>query len=107
MLIEGDFNDLSFSFLQISTISCFIVISARQFDATNMDMSSVESEVFPTEEELVNYTSQLNAAQIIIPAQVLLEALTSEGNFPTTDGLQFHELKDESLETMLSINLRA
>ena len=93
LLIEGDFNDLGFSFLQISTISCFIVISARQFDATNMDMLSLESEVFPTEEELVNYTSQLNAAQIIIPAQVLLEALASEGKFHTT--LQLHELKKE------------
>ena len=93
LLIEGDFNDLGFSFLQISTISCFIVISARQFDATNMDMLSLESEVFPTEEELVNYTSQLNAAQIIIPAQVLLEALASEGKFHTT--LQLHELNKE------------
>ena len=44
-----------------------------------MDMSSPESEVFPTVEELVNYTSQFNQAQIIIPAQVLLEALASEG----------------------------
>ena len=104
LLTEGDFRHLSFSF---STISSFIVISAKQLDATDMNMSSLESEVFPTVEESVNYTSQLNAAQIIIPAQVLLEALTSEGNFPTTDGLQFHELKDESLETMLSINLRA
>ena len=65
-------------------------------------MSSVESEVFPTEEELVNYTSQLNAAQILIPAQVLFEALASEGNFHTTP--QLHELNKGNLETML-INL--
>ena len=92
LLTEGGFNYFTFSFLQFSTISCFIVISARHFDATNMDIS-LESEVFPTEEELVNYTSQLNAAQIIIPAQALLEALASEGNFHTTP--QLHELNNE------------
>ena len=66
------------------------MISARQFDDTNMDMSSLESEVFPTVEDLVNYTSQFNPAQIIIPAQVLLDALTSEGNSHTTYTAQYN-----------------
>ena len=90
------------------------MISARQFGATNMDISSLESEIFPTVEELVNYTSQFNSAQIIIPAEVLLEALASEGNSHTTCnaqyvsiissfGMQLHEFKRRELSLVVML----
>lgn len=50
-----------------------IVISAKQFSATTMDVSSLDNEVFPLEEDLVNYTQQVIPALITIPAEVLLE----------------------------------
>lgn len=49
------------------------MISAKQFDAANMDVSSLNNEVFPMEEDLVNFTQQVIPAQISIPPQVLLE----------------------------------
>lgn len=79
-----------------------------------MDISSLESEIFPTVEELVNYTSQFNSAQIIIPAEVLLEALASEGNSHTTCnaqyvsiissfGMQLHEFKRRELSLVVML----
>ena len=50
-----------------------IVISAKQFSATTMDVSSLDNEVFPLEEDLVNYTQQVIPALITIPPEVLLE----------------------------------
>ena len=44
-----------------------------------MDVSSLENEVFPMEEDLVNFTQQLSPAQISIPAQVLLEETSRSG----------------------------
>ena len=38
-----------------------------------MDISSLNNEVFPMEEDLVNFTQQVIPAQISIPPQVLLE----------------------------------
>ena len=50
------------------------MISAKQFDSGNKDVSSLDNEVFPMEEDLVNFTQQVSPAQISIPPQVLLEA---------------------------------
>ena len=58
----------------------FIVISAKQFDAANMDVSSLDNEVFPMEEDLVNFTQQVSPAQISIPPQVLLEERSNIGS---------------------------
>ena len=75
-----------------------IVISAKQFDGGNPDDSSVEDEVFPVEGELVNYTTQFNPAQISIPRQVLLDALSvSGGSYVTTEN-------DNTLPCYISCN---
>ena len=58
----------------------FIVISAKQFDAANMDASSLDNEVFPMEEDIVNFTQQFIPAQISIPPQVLLEERSNIGS---------------------------
>ena len=54
----------------------YIVISAKQFGAINKDASTLDKEVFPMEEDLVNFTQQVSPAQISIPPQVLLEAVS-------------------------------
>ena len=54
----------------------YIAVSAKQFSAINMDVSSLNNEVFPIEENLVNFTQQASSAQIRIPAQILLEAIS-------------------------------
>ena len=54
----------------------YIVISAKQFSAINMNVSTLDNEVFPVEEDLVNFTQQVSPAQISIPPQVLLEAIS-------------------------------
>ena len=36
-----------------------IVISTKQLDSAKMDVSSLDNEVFPMEEDLVNFTQQL------------------------------------------------
>ena len=65
-----------------SSIAAFLfpfyypVISAKQFGTTKMDISSLNNEVFPMEEDLVNFTQQVIPAQISIPPQVLLEAVS-------------------------------
>ena len=56
-----------------------IVISTKQFDSAKMDVSSLDNEVFPMEEDLVNFTQQLSPAQISIPAQVLLKETSRSG----------------------------
>lgn len=56
----------------------FIVISAKQFDAATVDVSSLDNEVFPMEEDLVNYTQQVIPALISIPPEVLLELSRSD-----------------------------
>ena len=56
-----------------------IVISTKQLDSAKMDVSSLDNEVFPMEEDLVNFTQQLSPAQISIPAQVLLEETSRSG----------------------------
>jgi len=45
-----------------------------------MDVSSLNNEVFPREEDLVNFTQQIIPAQISIPAQVLLEEKSNIGS---------------------------
>ena len=50
----------------------YIVISAKQFDATIMNISSLDNEVFPLEEDLLNYTQHVIPALISIPPEVLL-----------------------------------
>ena len=50
----------------------YIVISAKQFDATIMNISSLDNEVFPLEEDLLNYTQHIIPALISIPPEVLL-----------------------------------
>ena len=57
----------------------YAVISAKQFGDTNMDVSSLENEVFPTETNLINFTQQVRPAQISIPPQVLMSRNGSDG----------------------------
>jgi len=45
-----------------------------------MDVSSLDNEVFPVEEDLVNFTQQISPAQISIPPQVLLEQIGSNSD---------------------------
>ena len=52
------------------------MISAKLFGAANMNISLLDNEVFPMEEDLVNFTQQVSPAQISIPPQVLLEAIS-------------------------------
>ena len=54
------------------------MISAKQLE----DVSQMDNEVFPMEEDLVNFTQHISPAQISIPPQVLLEAASRSG----TDG---------------------
>ena len=56
------------------------MISAKQFGAANMNVSLLDNEVFPMEEDLVNFTQQVIPAQISIPLQVLLEAASKSGS---------------------------
>ena len=58
----------------------YAVISAKQLGATSMDVSSLDNEVFPVEEDLVNFTQQISPAQISIPPQVLLEQIGSNSD---------------------------
>ena len=53
--------------------------SAKQFSAATMDVSSLNNEMFPMEEDLVNYTQQVFPALISIPPEVLLERNCSDG----------------------------
>ena len=53
------------------------MISAKQFDASTMNVLSLDSEVFPMVEDLVNYTQQVIPALISIPPEVLLEGSRS------------------------------
>ena len=55
------------------------MIGVKQFSADNMDVSSLDSEVFPMEGDLVNYTQQVSPARISIPPQVLLEEISRSG----------------------------
>ena len=55
----------------------YIVISAKQVDAATINISSSDNEVFPMEEDLVNYTQQVILALISIPPEVLLEVSRS------------------------------
>ena len=55
------------------------VISAKQFDTTIMNVSSLNNEVFPMEEDLLNYTQQVIPALISIPPEVLLGRNCSNG----------------------------
>ena len=57
----------------------YIVISAKQFSAATMDVLSLNNEMFPMEEDLVNYTRQAFPALISIPPEVLLERNCSDG----------------------------
>ena len=53
-----------------------------------MDVASLNNEVFPMEEDLVNFTQQVSPAQISIPPQVLLEAVSrssSDGEHKNVD----------------------
>ena len=50
------------------------MISAKQVDAATMD---VGNDMFPMEEDLVNYTQQVIPALISIPREVLLEVSRS------------------------------
>ena len=45
-----------------------------------MDVSSMGNEVFPMEEDLVNFTQRVSPAQISIPSQVLLEKIGSDSD---------------------------
>lgn len=74
-MIEG----ITATYIPGSSVAASLVISAKRFDAANMDELSLENEVFPVEGELVNYTTQFNPAQISIPRQVLLDALPVSG----------------------------
>ena len=56
------------------------MISAKQFGMANMEVSTLDNEVFPLEEDLVNFTQQVIPAQISIPPQILLEEI-SRSNF--------------------------
>ena len=56
-----------------------LVIGVKQFSSDNMDVSSLDSEIFPMEEDLVNYTQQVSPAHISIPPQVLLEEISKSG----------------------------
>ena len=55
------------------------MISTKQFDSANMDVASLNNEVFPMEEDLVNFTPKVSPAQISIPSQVLLEETSRSG----------------------------
>jgi len=58
------------------------VISVKQFGSANMDVSSLDSEVFPMEDLVLNM--QFRPARISIPPQVLLEEVSkssSEGKY--------------------------
>ena len=55
------------------------MISAKQFDAVTMNVSSLDDEMFPMKEDLVNYTQQVFPALISIPPEVLLERSCSDG----------------------------
>ena len=55
------------------------MISAKQFDAATVDVSSLNNEVFPMEEDLLNYTQQVIPALISIPPEVLLGRNCSNG----------------------------
>ena len=57
----------------------YAVISAKQFSATNVDVSSLENEVFPVETNLINFSQQVRPAQISIPPQVLMSRNGSDG----------------------------
>jgi len=56
-----------------------LVIGVKQFGSDNTDISSLDSEVFPMEEDLVNYAQQVSPARISIPPQVLLEEVSKNG----------------------------
>ena len=64
-----------------SSIAAFLftlyypVINAKQI-GTKIDISSSNNEVFPMEEDLVNFTRHISPAQISIPPQVLLGAVS-------------------------------
>ena len=64
------------------------MISAKQLDLANKDVSSMNNEAFPMEEDLVNFTQRVSPAQISIPPQVLLEAISrssSDGEHKNVD----------------------
>ena len=56
-----------------------IVISVKHFDTTIMNVSSLSNEMFPMEEDLVNFTQQVIPALISIPPEVLLGRNCSNG----------------------------
>ena len=85
-------------FLIIFSSPCIIVISTKQFDSANMDVASLNNEVFPMEEDLVNFTQQISPAQISIPSQVLLEETSRSG----TDGKLCVLMYDQFLTIYLS-----
>ena len=70
-------RDISIFSLSLSTCT---VISAKLFGAANMNVSLLENEVFPVEEDLVNFTQHVIPAQISISPQVLLEAVSKSGS---------------------------
>ena len=57
-----------------------------------MDVSSLDSEVFPMEEDLVNYTQQVIPALISIPPEVLLEVSRSGSDGEQQECLQWIEI---------------
>ena len=79
-------------------IIIIIVISTKQFDLANKDVSSLDNEVFPMEEDLVNFTQQVSPAQISIPSQVLLEETSRSG----TDGKLCVPMCNQFLKIYLS-----
>ena len=75
----------------ISTHACthaytnlFTVISGRMVDSESLSVLN-DSIVFPQEQHLVNHSSDVSSAQIIIPVDLIRERLDSEGNDTLTD----------------------
>ena len=60
----------------------FTVVSGRMVDSDSLSTLN-DSIVFPQEQHLVNHSSDISSAQIIIPVDLVRERLNSEGNLYT------------------------